>query len=286
MPPDREAFFCLASSSRVGITYHLYCQVGYCNPEHSGHRGIAAQYIPLPAPVQLLIIWLYLWGTERPVIRQLGGVDAQDAVSYPPAAQVLAQAPGQRAYRGLEQVPGVDSSYVGLKCSPHGRDGPEPPLVDGLQQGRLWPKGIYGINHYIRILVQNRIPVGVVCKQLERLHLGLRIYIQDPVPHSLYLGDSYGGLSGTHMPVYVGLGNLVKIHQGKVTHTAPGQHLGRPGPYGTKPENGYPRLLELLERVITNHLYDSGKTVHNLILIIPKVIINIKNIYNKGWKKG
>lgn len=88
------------------------------------------------------------------------------------------------------------------------------------------------------------------------------------------------------MPVYVGLGNLVKIHQGKVTHTAPGQHLGRPGPYGTKSKDGYPRLLELLERVITDHLYDSGKTVHNLILIIPKVIINIKNIYNKGWKKG
>ena len=65
--------------------------------------------------MELLVIRVYLRGLQGLVVRQLGGVDAQDAVSYPPAAQVLAQAAGQGADRGLEQVPGADSGDVGLE---------------------------------------------------------------------------------------------------------------------------------------------------------------------------
>jgi hypothetical protein len=81
------------------------------------------------------------------------------------------------------------------------------------------------------------------------------------------------------MSVYVGLGNLVKINQCKVSCAASGQHLCGPGPDSSQPENSYMCLLKLPERVFTYHLYDSGKSFHMVILIIPKVIINIKNIY-------
>ena len=82
------------------------------------------------------------------------------------------------------------------------------------------------------------------------------------------------------MAVYVGLCNLVKVHQGKAAYSASGQHLCGPGSHSPQPENSYMCFLKLLKRVFTYNLYDSGKSFHIVILIIPKVIINIKNIYN------
>ena len=129
------------------------------------------------------------------------------------AAQLLAHDPRQRAAAGLGDIRDPQQLRLQLVAGAQRRQDGDAPQVRLLDQIQLAADEVDAVQYVVEPPDEEFLPVGGVVGGADGVHHGVGVDIPYPGGHHLGLVLPHGGGQGAQLPVDVGHGHRVLIHQ-------------------------------------------------------------------------